>query len=111
MYRKPHAAHVTTHHSLLSDAWTEDVRTLEMGISEFATPRGSANECQVALFEMPGDAYLHVNVTHRHEKKGAKGWAGPGNVPEGFVHNRTFESSATDGILRQIRQMVFAPPA
>jgi len=111
MERKTRALHVTSHHNLLTDSWTADVRTLERGIGEFAIPQGSGNECQVALFEMAGDPHLHVNVTHRQERKALKGWIGPGALAEGFIHNRTFQSTPTAGILRHIQQMVFAARA
>jgi hypothetical protein len=111
MVRKANVRHVKSHHSLLTDAWTADVQTLERGIDEFAAPPGAENEYHVSLFEMPGDPSLHVNVTHRQETKPVKGWAGPGVSAAGFIHNRTFDSMPTSGILRQIRQMAFAARA
>jgi hypothetical protein len=60
---------------------------------------------------MVRDPHLHVNVTHAHETKPVKGWAGPGVSAAGFIHNRRFESASTDRILLDIRRMVFAPRA
>ena len=48
------------------------------------------NDCQVSFFELGQDSHLHVNITHRYPTKTAQGWAGPANLPRGFVHNRTF---------------------
>jgi hypothetical protein len=110
MVRKA-ASRGNVHHTLLTDAWTADVHVLEKGIGEFAPPPGAANPYHVSMFEMPGDPHLHVNVTHSHETKPIKGWSGPGVSAAGFIHNRTFESTPTAGILRQIRQMVFAARA
>ncbi len=86
MVRKANVRHVKSHHSLLTDAWTADVQTLERGIDEFAVPPGAVNEYHVSLFEMPGDLSLHVNVTHRQETKPVKGWAGATST---FIHGRT----------------------
>jgi hypothetical protein len=58
---------------------------------------------------MDGDPTLHVNVTHRHETKPVKGWAGPGVSANGFIHNQRFAPMPTSAILRSIRDMVFAP--
>ena len=61
----------------------------------------------MSFFEVAGDTDLHVNVTHRHETVGVKGWSGPANLPDGFVHNRRFQDREV--ILPHIRAMVFAP--
>lgn len=111
MTRKTYAPHITTHHNLVSDDWTSDVRALERGIDAFPTRRDAAHDCDVALFEMAGDPRLHVNVTHRLETKPVKGWMGPGVSAAGFIHNRTFGSASADSILRDIRRMVFAARA
>ena len=48
MARTVSATHVNSHHTLLTDAWVEDVQILEKGIHAFAvTP---ANDYHVALF-------------------------------------------------------------
>jgi len=96
---------------LLTDAWEADVQTLEAGIRQFGAPAALENGCHISIFEMAGDPHLHVNVTHTHETKPVKGWAGPGVMADGFVHNRTFEPASTDRILADIRRMVFAPRA
>ena len=107
MVRKASARHSNSHHTLLTDAWTADVNTLEKGISEFIVP--PALEYHVSLFELRSDSMLHVNVTHRQETKPAKGWSGPGVSANGFIHNRRFDSTPTAAaILRSIREMVFA---
>jgi hypothetical protein len=97
-------------HTLRSRAWQADVATLEEGIRAF--PRqGPAGGCRVAMFEMPGDSRLHVNVTHPQERRRVAGWAGPGACLDGFVHNRMFDLMPLDQILRQIHHAVFAPRA
>jgi hypothetical protein len=106
MIKKRYARRDTFHHTLLTDAWTADVQTLEKGIGEFNVP--AAREFHVSLFEMRGDSLLHVNVTHKDETKPVPGWSGPGVSANGFIHNRRFESTPTAEILRSIRQMVFA---
>ena len=103
--------HTRVQHTLLTDAWTTNVRTLETGIRDFGMPAGDATAYQVSMFEVAGDPSLHVNVTHPHETKPVKGWAGPGVTAAGFVHNRRFDSTSTDRILHDIRRMVFAPRA
>jgi hypothetical protein len=108
MIRQAMIQHTRVQHTLVTDAWTADVKMLETGIREFGAPPGPENECHVSIFEMAGDPHLHVNVTHAHETKPVKGWAGPGVSAAGFVHNRTFESASTDRILDDIRRMVFA---
>ncbi len=106
MIRKASGRRVNSHHTLLTDAWTADVETLEAGIAAFATPAG--HEYHVSLFEVKGDPKLHVNVTHKDEIKPVKGWSGPGVSADGFIHNRRFDVTATAEILRSIRQIVFA---
>lgn len=108
MTRKPTTQHTKVQRTLITDAWEADVQTLEAGIREFGAPPAPAH---ISIFEMAGDPCLHVNVTHTHETKSVKGWAGPGVLADGFVHNRTFESASTDRILDAIRRMVLAPRA
>ena len=95
-------------HERLSDSWTADVENLERAIGRFKTDRNMTNNCEVVFFEIPGDEQLHCNVTHRHATKSVTGWAGPGHVPDGFVHNRRFGDAPHDEVVRHIRDMVFA---
>ena len=112
MIRKGKLQHTSVQHTLLTDAWAADVKMLETGIRQFGPSPAPGNECHVSIFEMAGDPDLHFNVTHAHQTKSVKGWAGPGVSAGGFVHNRTFDSAAsTDKILHDVRLMVFAPRA
>lgn len=104
-------AHITTKQQLLTACWTAEVHELEKAVGEFSTHRQVTNDCGVTFFEMAGDRELHVNVCHRHRTVSAKGWAGPGNTAEGFVHNRRFSAVAPQLIVRHLRAMVFAPRA
>jgi hypothetical protein len=99
---------ITTTRSLLTGSWTADVDALEIGIRRFTSGRPVTNECRVAVFEVAGDEDLHVNVTHRHQTEAAKGWSGPGVLPQGYVHNRTFGETPSKALIRNIRDMVFA---
>ena len=99
---------ITARRQLLSDSWTADVANLECAIGRFKADRDMANNCEVVLFEIAGDDHLHCNVTHRHATKTVNGWAGPGRVPDGFVHNRRFGDSPPHDVIRHIRAMVFA---
>ena len=99
---------VTTRHKLLTNAWTTDVEELETAIGLLNSQRRATNECEVMFFEMARDPHLHVNVTHRHQTREIGGWAGPGDLPQGFVHNRTFSAMPPALMLRNIRSMVFA---
>lgn len=99
---------VMTKHKLLTSSWTADVDTLETAIGRFPTDGRLANDCQVVFFEIAGDAQLHVNVTHQHATMAVRGWAGPGKLPDGFVHNRRFSDTPPDQMIRHIRDMVFA---
>ena len=101
-------ASISARHQLLSDSWTADVEKLESAIGRFKTDRNGANNCEVVFFEIAGDRHLHCNVTHRHATKTVSGWAGPGHVPDGFVHNRRFGDTSKKDIIRHIRDMVFA---
>lgn len=100
---------ITTMHKLLTSSWTADVAALETAIRDFTKNRALRDDCTVALFEVGHDSDLHVNVTHRHATAAVKGWTGPGSVPGGFIHNRTFGGDAPQaGMVRHIRDMVFA---
>jgi hypothetical protein len=99
---------ITTTRSLLTRSWTADVDALETAIGRLASRRPLTNDCRVALFEVTGDDNLHVNVTHRHETRAPRGWAGPAVLPQGFVHNRTFADMPPNQIVRHIREMVFS---
>jgi hypothetical protein len=99
---------ITTGHHLLTSSWTADVEAAETAIRRFASDGSSTDNCHVAFFEIVGDGYLHVNVTHRHATKAVSGWAGPGSVADGFVHNRTFNDAQSRQMTRHIRNMVFA---
>ena len=94
-------------HKLLTDAWIPDVRVVKAAIEKFSTKRAVTNDCQVALFEMASDRQLHVNVSHKYPTRTLDGWAGPGKLRDGFVHNRRFDSEA-ETIIRHIQEMVFA---
>jgi hypothetical protein len=111
MIRKLKTRPTRIQRTLLTDAWLADVQALEAGIREFGARPASENPWSISIFEMADDPHLHVNVTHTHETKRVKGWAGPGVSAVGFVHNRRFESASTDSILDDIRRMVFAPRA
>jgi len=99
---------IRTEHKLLTNDWTSDVQTLETAIRGFGAKQTLTNDCRVVLFEVAHDGDLHVNVTHSHETKSVRGWAGPGSVPEGFVNNRTFGDVTPSRIAGYIRDMVFA---
>ncbi len=106
--RRGEAMATSSRHQLLSDLWTADVENLESAIGRFKTDRNMANNCEVVFFEIVGDEHLHCNVTHRHATKAVSGWAGPGQVPDGFVHNRRFGDTSQNEMLRHIREMVCA---
>ena len=99
---------ISARHELLSDVWTADVENLVSAIGRFKTDRNTANTCKVVFFEIVGDEHLHCNVTHRHATKTVRGWAGPGQVPDGFVHNRRFSDTSQKEMIRHIRDMVCA---
>jgi hypothetical protein len=106
--RRGAAMAISASHQLLSDSWTAVVENLERAIGRFKTDRNAANNCEVVFFEIVGDEQLHCNVTHRHATKTIGGWAGPGHVREGFVHNRRFGATSRKHMIRHIRAMVFA---
>jgi hypothetical protein len=99
---------ITTTRNLLTRSWTADVDALEMAIGRLTSRRPLTNDCRVALFEVVGDGNLHINVTHRHQTQAPRGWAGPAVLPQGFVHNRTFDDMPPNQIVRHIREMVFS---
>jgi len=99
---------ITTTHNLLTRSWAADVDALEMAIGRLTLRRPLTNDCRVALFEVVGDRNLHVNVTHRYQTRAARGWAGPGILPQGFVHNRTFDKMPRYEIVRHVGKMVFS---
>ena len=99
---------ISTTHNLGVRSWTVEVEILKTAIKRFASRHLMTNECRIALFEVPGDANLHVNVTHRHQTKPASGWVGPAAVPQGFVHNRCFGAIRPNEIVRHISEMVFS---
>ena len=96
----------TANHTIESGYWSDDVTALQRAIGKLTAQRPVTNDCRVSFFEVPGDSDLHVNVTHRHQTVGAKGWSGPASMPDGFVHNRRFQDR--QAILTHIRAMVFA---
>ena len=102
------ATAISARHQLVSDSWTADVENLERAIGRFRADPNAANNCEVVFFEIVGDGELHCNVTHRHATKTVSGWAGPGQVPDGFVHNRRFGDTSQNAMLRHIRDMVLA---
>ena len=99
---------VTTERSLLTGAWTSDVHTMEAAIALFTTHRSLESDCRVMLFEIAGDARLHVNVIHERPRKAVRGWSGPGRLPTGCVYNRRFEEGPPESIIEHVRKMVFA---
>src|ERR1700694_3566416 len=102
------AGAVTTSHKLLTSSWTSDVQALETAIGRFTADRPLTNDCQVVFFEIAGDGQLHVNVTHQHQTRAVRGWAGPAKLPDGFVHNRRFGDTPPKQMIRHIRNVVFA---
>ena len=99
---------ITTNHSLLTAAWTTEVQALEAALGRITDGRVSSG-CRVTFFEVAGDQQLHVNVTRRPAPRGVNGWAGPGSTPAGSVYNRTFGRMPRYPVLRQIKDVVFAP--
>jgi len=68
----------------------------------FNDERGLASDCEVVFFEIAADEKLHVNVTHRRLTREIRGWAGPADTPDGFVHNRTFGATPAPQLVRNI---------
>ena len=99
---------IKTTSKLLTESWTADVQSIERAIERFNSGTRPSNECQIVFFEVVSDAALHVNVTHRYRTTTARGWAGPAQLPSGFVHNRTFDDAPPAEITRRVREMIFA---
>ena len=99
---------VTITRNLLTALWTADVQALESAVARFTLDRPLPIDCEVTFFEIAGDPQLHVNVTHRYQTIAVRGWAGPGRLPDGFVHNRRFGTARRSQVTRHIRDMVFA---
>jgi len=99
---------IITTRNLLTRSWTADVDAMETAIGRLTSRRPLTDACRVALFEVVGDDDLHVNVTHQHQTRAPKGWAGPAVLPQGFVHNRTFGDIPPNRIVHSIREMVFS---
>lgn len=106
--RREGVMRISARHQLLSESWTVDVENLERAIGRFKADSNVANNCEVVFFEIVGDGHLHCNVTHRHATKTVTGWAGPGHVADGFVHNRRFGNTPHNDMVRDIRDRVFA---
>jgi hypothetical protein len=99
---------ITTTHKLIGKSWIAGVEAVEAAVGRFKAGDAARNDCQVALFEVVDDGYLHVNVTHKYPTKSVPGWAGPARVPNGFVHNRRFHAAEPGQIVRRVRDMVLA---
>ena len=95
---------IITKRRLLTNDWTTNVAAAEMAIARLDRD----SDCQVVFFEIAGDRHLHVNVIHENPTETENGWAGPGILPDGFVHNRMFKPAEARGIVRHIRNMVSA---
>ena len=102
------AAGISARHHLLSESWTADVEAVESAIGDFRADGTPPNHCEVVFFEIAGDRHLHVNVTHRYPTKPVSGWAGPGKMSNGYIHNRRFADTAQSEIIRHVREMVLA---
>src|SRR4051812_44659799 len=96
---------------LLNASWGADVDAIERGMLLFEEAHPLVSDCEVVFFEIATDEKLHVNVTHRYRTETVRGWAGPADTSQGFVHNRTFGASSTTRIVHNVREMVFARPA
>ena len=100
---------IITTRKLLISSWTADLEAVETAVGRFSADHAPSPDCQVVFFEVVGDGHLHVNVTHEYPTKGARGWAGPASLPQGFVHNHTFSEGQSSGqIVKHVREMVFA---
>ena len=106
--RRAGATAVSVRHIHIGDSWTTRVKALEAAVGRFKPDGPVTNTCEVVFFEIPGDEHLHVNVTHKYATKVVSGWAGPGTIPDGFVHSRTFRDTPQSEIERHIRDMVLA---
>lgn len=95
--------------TLLTGTWTAAADAVETAVGRFAADRPLANDCEIAMFEMAGDRHLHVNVTHSYPTRSIRGWAGPGKVTQGYVHNRRFGHARRRLLIRQVEEVVMAP--
>jgi hypothetical protein len=102
------AATVTTSHKLLTGSWTAEVERLETAVERFKVSGATDNPCRISLFEVVRGGPLHVNVTHKYLTRTVPGWAGPGQLRHGFVHNRTFSTARAGRTIRHILDMVSA---
>lgn len=107
---RANAPAITANHTLLTAAWTTEVKSLETALGRITDARVSS-DCQVTFFEVAGDKDLHVNVRRRYATTGVDGWAGPGSTPNGIVYNRTFGRMPRYQVLRQIKAVIFAAPS
>lgn len=101
---------VKIEHKLLTNAWIDDALTVMAVVRAFVRRRPLHDGCRIVLFELDGDAALHVNVTHQRSTATPAGWSGPGHTADGFVHNRRFDCTESGTIGRHIQQMVYARP-
>ena len=100
---------VTVDSRTLTEGWQDDAGAIMTAIRVFTRRRALKHGCRVVLFELAGDRDLHVNVIHPQPTATPAGWAGPGETPGGFVHNRRFDYTESDRIARHIQEMVYAP--
>ncbi len=109
MLRNSHVGTGSSRQQLLTHSRrTAAVEKLERAVGDFTADASVANNCAIAVFEIVGDEYIHCNVTHQHLTKTVTGWAGPGHVAQGFVHNRRFADTPHRDMVRHIRDMAFA---
>jgi hypothetical protein len=108
MANRARAGRLTSTRKRLTAEWAADVDSIEAAMWRFNDEHPLASDCEVVFFEIAPDEKLHVNVTHRRLTKAMRGWAGPADTPNGFVHNRTFGDTPTPQLVRNIREMVFA---
>ena len=104
------ARSITANHTLLTGAWTVQVKSLETALGRITDARVSS-DCHVTFFEVAGDQDLHVNVRRRHATHGVDGLAGPGATSGGIVYNRTFGHMPRYQVLRQLKAVIFAAPS
>lgn len=100
---------VVTRHSPVTAAWSPGVEAVKSALERSEETQGAFTaECEVVLFEIPGDDQLHVNVIHAYPRAAPVGWSGPGRLAEGCVYNRRFPHAPASQIIRRVREMVFA---
>ena len=73
---------VKIEHKLLTNAWIDDALTVMAVVRAFVRRRPLHDGCRIVLFELDGDAALHVNVTHQRSTATPAGWSGPGHTAE-----------------------------